>query len=633
MQKMIKVRHLVSAVLALGVVTVGLMALAPASGASSSSSKAVTYAEQPTTTPDFIFPFYPGSDCSVANVDQFQFLMYRPLYWYGQGTAFEVNTENSVANQPTYSNNDTTVTLTLKNWKWSNGESVTAQDVLFFMNIYHAQPANYCGYVPGNMPDDVTNVTANGQTVTFTLKSSVNKYWWLYNELSQITPLPVAWDITAAGQAPGSGGCSSAPYGTADAKCTAVYTFLANQAGFNPNNPSATDNNALASYATNPLWAVVDGPWKLSSYNVDGQASFVPNPKYSGPTKATISKFTEIPYTTDTSEFNALVGGNLTIGYLPSTDVTGEAPAPPAAGPNNSRVSANFKLAPLYLWAINYWPYNYNSTGDGGYAGKIFSQAYFRQAMQSLVDQPLYVKKLYKGYAVPTNGPVPTYPTNSYVSKYVSDNPLPYKPSKAKSLLTSHGWKVVPGGTDTCIKPGTSSDQCGAGIPAGTPLNFQMAYATGITAFTNQVDAMKSSWSSEGINVALTGESFNTVISSATPCPQGCAWEMLNWGGGWTFSPDGYPSGDTLFGKGSAANFGNYNPAVPGFSTNQSLITASITTDVSLADWQNFVADQAPDGWQPWYSPSLTEIQKGLSGVTPQNPLWALMPEDYRWSS
>jgi peptide/nickel transport system substrate-binding protein len=610
----------------------GVIGLAQA-GHASSSSKPVTWAEQPTTTPNFILPFYPGSLCSAANVDQFQYLLYRPLYWFGEGSAFHVNTDNSVANQPTYSNKDTTVTLTLKSWKWSNGEPVTAQDVLFFMNIYHAQKANFCGYVPGNMPDDVTNVAANGQTVTFTLKSSVNQYWWLYNQLSQITPLPVAWDVTASGQAPGSGGCSSAPYGTADAKCTAVYSYLANQAGFNPNNPSATNNNALAGYATNPLWAVVDGPWKLSSYNVDGQASFVPNSKYSGPTKATISKFTEIPYTTDSAEFNALVGGNLTIGYLPSADVTSQAPAPPAAGPNNSRLSANFKLAPLYEWAINYWPYNFNSTGDGGHAGKIFSQAYFRQAMQMLVDQPLYVKKLYKGYALPTYGPVPSYPTNPYVTKYVKDNPLPYDPSKAKSLLSSHGWKIVPGGTDTCIRPGTSSDQCGADIPAGTPLNFQMDYATGITAFVNQVTAMKSSWSSVGVNVTLTGESFNTVISSATPCPQGCSWEMMNWGGGWTFAPDGYPSGDTLFGNGSAANFGNYNPAVPGFSTNQSLITTSITTDVSLADWENYVADQAPDGWEPYYSPSLTEIQKGLSGATPQNPLWALTPENFRWSS
>ena len=624
--------RLVSTALALGVVMGAMVVLAPASGASSSSSKAVTWAEQPTTTPNFIFPFYPGSDCSVANVDQFQYLLYRPLYSYGQGSAFEVNPELSVANQPTYSNNDTTVTLTLKNWKWSDGETVTAQDVLFFMNIYHAQPTQFCGYVPGNMPDDVTNVTANGQTVTFTLKSSVNNYWWLYNEMSQITPLPVAWDITAAGQAPGTGGCSSAAYGTDDAGCTAVYNYLANEAGYNPNNPSASNNDALASYSSNPLWAIVDGPWTLSSYNVDGQASFVPNKKYSGPVKATISKFTEIPYTTDTSEFNALAGGNLTVGYLPLTDVTGSAPAPPAGGPNNSRLSANFNLSPLYLWQINYWTYNYNSTGDGGYAGKIFSQAYFRQAMQHLVDQPLYVKKLYKGYAIPTYGPVPTYPTNAYSTKFEKENPLAYSPTDAKELLSSHGWKVVAGGTDTCTDPGTAANQCGAGIPAGTPLNFQMQFATGITAFTNMVTAMRSSWSSVGINVTLTGESFDTVISSATPC-SACSWQMLNWGGGWTFSPDGYPSGDTLFGNGSAANYGSYGPTVEGFSTNQSLITASISQNVSLADWENYLAKQVPDGWQPAYSPSLTEIQKGLSGVSPQNPLWVLLPEQWRWSS
>jgi peptide/nickel transport system substrate-binding protein len=632
MRRFSMAHRLVSTALALGVVMGTMMVLAPSSGASSSSSKAVTWAEQPTTTPNFIFPFYPGSDCSVANVDQFQYLLYRPLYTYGVGSAFEVNPELSVANQPVYSNNDMTVTLTLKNWKWSDGETVTAQDVLFFMNIYHAQPTQFCGYVPGNMPDDVTNVTANGQTVTFTLKSSVNNYWWLYNELSQITPLPLAWDITAAGQAAGTGGCSKAAYGTDDAGCTAVYNYLANEAGYNPNNPSATNNNALSSYATNPLWAIVDGPWTLSSYNVDGQASFVPNKKYSGPVKATISKFTEIPYTTDTSEFNALAGGNLTVGYLPLTDVSGAAPAPPAAGPNNPRLSSNFNLSPLYLWQINYWTYNYNSTGDGGYAGKIFSQLYFRQAMQHLVDQPLYVKKLYKGYAIPTYGPVPTYPVNAYSTKFEKEDPLAYSPATAKELLSSHGWKVVAGGTDTCTDPGTASNQCGAGIPAGTPLNFQMQYATGITAFTNMVTAMRSSWSSVGINVTLTGESFNTVISSATACAS-CAWQMLNWGGGWTFSPDGYPSGDTLFGNGSAANYGSYGPTVDGFSTNQSLITASISQDVSLADWENYVAKQVPDGWQPAYSPSLTEIQKGLSGVTPQNPLWVLQPEQWRWSS
>jgi peptide/nickel transport system substrate-binding protein len=115
---------------------------------------------------------------------------------------------------------------------------------------------------------------------------------------------------------------------------------------------------------------------------------------------------------------------------------------------------------------------NFNSTANNGTAGKVFAQTYYRQAFQSLVDQPLYIKKVFKGYAVPTYGPVPVTPTNSFASSFEKENPFPYSPSKAKSLLSSHGWKIVPNGTDTCIKAGTASNECGAGIPAGTPLSF-----------------------------------------------------------------------------------------------------------------------------------------------------------------
>ena len=109
-------------------------------------------------TPNFILPFYPAQLCSVNNIEQFQFLMYRPLYWFGVGTSPNVNTSLSLGETPTFSGN--TVTVNLKNYKWANGESVTGQDVLFFMNIYHAEPANFCGYVKGDFPDNVTNVTA-----------------------------------------------------------------------------------------------------------------------------------------------------------------------------------------------------------------------------------------------------------------------------------------------------------------------------------------------------------------------------------------------------------------------------------------------------------------------------------------
>ena len=118
---------------------------------------------------------------------------------------------------------------------------------------------------------------------------------------------------------------------------------------------------------------------------------------------------------------------------------------------------------------------------------------------------------------------------------------------------------MVPNGTDTCIKAGTAKGDCGAGIPAGTPLKFTEQYATGNADQLEEFTAEKAAWSSEGINVTLSGASFNTVIGNAITCPNGCSWQLQNWGGGWTFAPDYYPSGEELFQLGSEANYGDYN--------------------------------------------------------------------------
>ncbi len=61
--------------------------------------------------------------------------MYRPLYWFGNNNSPTVDYNYCVGNQPVWSNGDKTVTITLKNWKWSNGESVTSRDVEFWMNL------------------------------------------------------------------------------------------------------------------------------------------------------------------------------------------------------------------------------------------------------------------------------------------------------------------------------------------------------------------------------------------------------------------------------------------------------------------------------------------------------------------
>jgi peptide/nickel transport system substrate-binding protein len=295
-------------------------------------------------------------------------------------------------------------------------------------------------------------------------------------------------------------------------------------------------------------------------------------------------------------------------------------------GPNSPRLASSYNLTPWYLFSINYFPENFSSNANNGVTGKLFSQLYLRQAMQYLIDQPLYITKLFKGYATPTYGPVPVYPTNPYASKLESSNPYPYNPAKAKALLTSNGWKVVPNGTDTCIKAGTGPGDCGAGIPAGTPLSFQEQYATGVQSTTEEAIAEKSSWATAGINVQLSGATFNTVIGNAIACPKGCSWQMQNWAGGWTFAPDFYPSGEELFELGSAANYGDYNDA-----NNVNLIQATINTNTPLTSWENYLAKQLPDLFQPNLSYQLTEVNKNLSGVAPQNAFCDILPENWRW--
>ena len=613
-----------------GLAAVAVAATLSACGSSSSSAPSntnlVRIAEPPAAPPNYIFPFMGLQFFSVYNINQFQFLMYRPLYWFGNGQSPNVNYGLSLASAPTYSNGDKTVTMHLKNYKWSNGEAVTAQNVVFWMNMMHAEKANWADYTPGALPDDLTSVTApNAKTVVFQLKSSVNPNWFTYNELSQVTPMPNAWDIKATHSAANSGGCAAAAYGTADAACSSVYNFLSKQAGYDPTNPQAA-NNALPTYATNPIWQVVNGPYHLTHFDASGNVTFAANPTYGGPVKPTIKQVKLIPFTTDTAEFNALVSGKIDLGYLPSQDITANAINTSTPGPNNKRLG-NYNLETGYSWSINYFPMNFNSTGDGGNAGPIFKQLYFRQAFQTLVDQALYIKKINKGYGVPTYGPVPAFPKNQFASAYEQSDPYAYNLPKAVKLLKTHGWKVVPNGTSTCISPGTGASNCGAGIAKGAKLDFNLQYASGSTALTQLMNDEKSSWAQAGINVTLGQASFNTVLGNAVPCKAGsasCSWEMANWGGGWLFAPDYYPSGEAIFATGAGSNSGSYSDA-----TNDANILATTNKNVSLNTYENYLTQQLPVVYQP-NATATGEVNKSLKGYTPST-LQQINPEAWSW--
>ncbi len=636
-------RRAVSGLAVVGLVSLAGVAVAPGTGgAVTKTTITVPIGTWGQVAVNYIFPFMTTAYFSVANIDTFQYYLYRPLYMFGSAGKVTVNKRLSLADTPTYSNGGKTVKITLKTYKWSDGESVTATDVVFWMNIWHQKPTGYAGWFPGglSLPTSVKSIKVTSPTsLTLTMTKSVNPHWFLYNELSQITPLPLAWTKTSATGATGSGGCAKATFSTTTAKgangakCKAVYDFLSTESGHNPTKPT-TKVNALPTYATNPLWKVVDGPWSLSSFTPTTTFVLVPNPSYSGPNKPKVKKYIAKQYTTATAQYNAMVGGTLDAGLLPPTEITspagaigkpGQAPKP---GPNNPRLSATYNLVPAPTWSIDYYYINYNSNGDTGNAGPIYRQLYFRQAVQHLVNQTLIISRLWHGYGVPNYGPVPVLPKSSLISKTELKNPYPYSVSAAKQLLSSHGWKVVPGGVDTCQKPGSGAGHCGKGVKKGAKLNFTFLQVAGTKTASAVVVAQKDAMASAGIRVNLAAETFTSIIGAIVPCPKGCKWQTADYSQGlaWEYAPDLYPNGTEIFLAGAGSNDGNFVT-----KTATKLIDKTITGTTKITKVENYLTKNEPVIWQP-YRVTLHEVRKGLVGLSPWDPMDTLTPATYHWS-
>jgi peptide/nickel transport system substrate-binding protein len=601
-----------------GVAVAALVAAGCSSSSSSPSTSSsgtpvkggtVTWALPAGVTSNYIWPFAAITQSSVYNSNQFQWLMYRPLYMFGNNTDSNVgiNYPLSPASQPVYSNGDKTVTITMKGWKWSNGEPVDADSTLFYIHLAMAEKANWLAYAPGLLPDNITSATASGNTLTINLDKAYSSTWYTYNQLAELTPFPAAWDVTSASAAPGSGGCVTDSAADGWAKCKAVYTFMEAQ------------SKDASTYATNPLWQVVDGPWRLSSYSTTGNMTMVPNPKYSGSPKPQISAIKFVPFTDDATEYTALKTGQLDIGYIPPADL----PPKPAnsAVPATDPLGSGFNLQPYYVFGIFYAQPNFNNPQ----VGYMVRQLYMRQALQEVMDQPGIDKAIYRGYSTPTSGPAPNQPPgNQWIPSIQNENnqqgPYPFNIAKAKSTLEAHGWSEV-NGVMTCQDP----SKCGTGIPKGQQLKMTFVYSTGQAAVTAMWEAYKSDASQAGIDVVLQGQTFNSIIAESAPCtPMGpkCNVQVFAFGG-WLFNGPGFePTGEPLFATGAGSNSGNYsNP------TMDNLINQTHTNSSSsiFSSYATFGAQQLPFIWNP--NPyAIQAVRSNLHGVT-FNALDTLLPE------
>ena len=555
---------------------------APASGG------VVSIAEPPGGGPTYIFPITPAANLSVTTADQFQYYMWRPLWWSPKGVAPTIDYSQSIGQPPVFTNANKTVTVHMyPGWKWSDGTPITSQDLAFDYWLTEAavkiSPANDGDYTPGLYPDNVTSVsTPNSSTFVINFNKSYNQNFVFLMEIAALEPLPAqAWSKTSL-----TG--SLIPFDNL-ANAEAIYKFLNKQ------------SDQLSTYGTNPLWQVVDGPFKIQSFDPATDANtLVANKAYTGPFKPHLAGIDDVAFTSVSAEFDQLLTGKLDVGFVDFSDL-------PQV---HTLVSDGYSVFGYPDFGFSYVAYNFKDpTGD---FGKIISQLYVRQALAHLQDEAAEIQSrgIYDGAAGQAYGPVPAEPVSPFTPANATTNPYPFSISTAAKLLSSHGWKVVPNGTSTCVKPGTAADECGAGIPAGTPLSWDLYYANN-SPVTGAIDeAWASNLSQVGISVKLISKTFNYItgeLSTVSSPANDKLWAMEDFGG---FTDDYYPTTNELFNTTGSFNQGGFSdPQVDKDIQNSefSLSNSAVQTELAL------VTAQQPGLFQP-DEDRITAFKDTLSG-------------------
>jgi peptide/nickel transport system substrate-binding protein len=564
----------------------------PAASTHKVSGGTVAFGMPAGATPNWIFPITPGANSSVYTVNYFQNQFWRPLWWSPTGHSLNIDYGISLAKKPVFSNGNKTVTINLKpNFKWSDGKPVDANDVVFYIDLLKAavkiSPANYGNYSPGFMPDNVASAKATSQfTVTLQLTKAYNPGYFYYDQLGLLEAIPsTAWDIDAVGGKPVDF--------TTLAGAESIYKFLAAQ------------SKNLSTYATNPLWQVVDGPFKISAFNPSTDANtMVANTAYSG-TKPSIATFQEVAFTSDDAEYTALKSGQLTVGLVPSTDYP--------QIPTLKKQGFNVYGFPDFGW--DYMPFNFKNTTN--HWNSVIGQLYVRQALAHLVDSDGYIKGVFHNYAAVADGPVPSIPSSPFTPSNALKQVYPFSIASAKSTLAKHGWKIV-GGTQTCESAGTGPTDCGAGIPKGTTLKFTLVYNNTSPPITAEDTAFASDAKSAGIPITLVGKSFNFILSNyynvAVPANVN-KWYMEDFGG---FTQSLYPTTNTVFNTTGTFNIGSYSNPQADKLINASVFGANAT---AVKNEVGFLAANLPALFQP-DADHVYAWKKTLSG--PQASFWEL---------
>jgi peptide/nickel transport system substrate-binding protein len=516
-------------------------------------------------TPNFWFPMNSAPDFTELN-GEMNHLMYLPLVNVSHTNA--VSFQQAVAQRVVANATGTVYKVYLKpGLKWSDGRPVTARDVVFAWNVMDAAsqqspapPWTYGGAGMGGVPTRWASVVAQGaHEVVVTLKEPTNPQWFEHNGLTQIFPMPAfKWNRYPDNM-------------------TQELRYIAN----------------VASNPTNPIYRVVDGPYKFSKTSANQFWDFVPNPSYYGK-RATYN--VDFQYFTSTSaQFAALKKDTLQIGTLPLSLYD-----------SRSQLS-NDHLREIYSFGFNYITPNESAQSPVHGA---FRLTYVRQALEMGINQAAIIKHFYHGLGVPAYDQVPSEPPTVFD---VSNVPaLTYNPAAAKNLLTSHGWRLANGVmTNGSIK-----------------LQFTMLYPSGSTTTQNIAEYLANTWAQIGVKVNLVPESGSTIFAESTQS-QATKWAMADFGG-WIYGPDFYPTGGEFYLPNSGANNEGYSSREMTHLIDNTYISGTPAQIQSrFRAFLSYEAQQAPVLYMP-YTPGLYEVANSLTGFTRSfNPITGFYYPNY----
>ena len=320
-----------------------------------------------------------------------------------QGRSPTIDFGQSIAG-PRCTNSNKTVTVHLKpGWKWSDGTPITSQDLAFDYWVLEGavnktvggSPANYGDYTPGLYPDDVTSVPPP----TPARSSSISTRATTRTSSSWRSSGPGAVARSRLGQ--DQPHRPIIPFNNLK-NAAAIYKFLNAQ------------SDKLSTYGSNPLWQVVDGPFKVKSFDpaTDGN-TLVADPAYTGPVKPHLAGIDDLAFTSTSSEFDQLLTGELDVGFIDFSDL----PQVPAWCPRATASSVTptwLRLRGLQLQGpdgrLDHIISQLTSPGPGPPPGRASG------------DQS---RGLYNG-AAGRLGPVPAIPVSPFTPSNALSNPYPF---------------------------------------------------------------------------------------------------------------------------------------------------------------------------------------------------------------